>query len=937
MATDSVPQSGISTRDLGKTGIRGLFARAFGCSHAPEEVIDSVGHALFGETRELGRYQLGELLGSGGFGVVRAAFDPVLRRDVAIKLLRRKHATGSRGVATSLAREARSLARVRHPNVVEVFDVGLSGDTVFIVMQLVRGVPLSSWLAHRPARPIAEIVAAFREAGRGLEAIHAGGLLHRDFKPGNVLVGDGTVKIVDFGLAELLSEHEDVTTGDELDSTTDERPWLGAGTPLYMPPEQHQGRRLDPRADVYAFSLALLEALLGAFPFAYRSLAGLVREKLAERHVDPHDVVGLPPAMARAIAWGLRADPRKRCPSMHALLAALDERRDRRGPARTLAGLGAAAVLLLGTVPASGSAPCEPDTAAVAGDESPWSTRRRELARTLGAAGPVEDAIVARMDDWGGRWVAAQTSVCDGAIEERPLVRACLDRELAEFVAGLDALPSDHPQALALLGEARDPSHCLVPGEEAPVPPELDEHIRRARVHARTRELDALTDDVAAIGDGLDGGDPRLEASLEHWRSLVARHRQDLSGERMHLERSHALARAARSDELAYRTALQLAASYAVIALDDEQARHWLRAADATAPLELGAMTRARRLHVDLRIALRAGEYDRMAELGETALAELEAAGLLRTPIAVEIRNAVIEGEVARGRFDGLEPRARAALDAALELRGPDAYEVAHARVALGRLLASTDRLDEAARELELAKTFLVASGESMLIGQVHNTLAHIAAARRDLPAAIESYRAAIAAFPAEVSADRGLTLMNLAAAEIFAGRIDDGEAHLDRAAIELEDALDERHPWRAHLAGERAGIAVHRKAWPEAAALAEQAAHGFARHYGESNWMAADMWITVAHARLATGDATEALAALAQADRSEGAPESMLVTLELLRARVLAALGRLAAAREALAHAERRLPTLDVAAREGLDDDLRDARRDLGVHVRIP
>jgi predicted Ser/Thr protein kinase/tetratricopeptide (TPR) repeat protein len=203
----------------------------------------SVAASLFGtNTLGLGRFRVLERLGAGGMGVVYAAYDPDLDRGVAIKLVR---IDGDREVALA---EGKALARLSHPNVVPVFDVGREGDHIYIVMELVRGTTLRAW---SKARSRAEVLAAYLEAGQGLAAAHAAGLVHRDFKPDNVLVGsDRRIRVVDFGLAcAAASDH----TGDE------PQPW--AGTPRYMAPEQAAGAAVTPAADQYSFCQALAEAL----------------------------------------------------------------------------------------------------------------------------------------------------------------------------------------------------------------------------------------------------------------------------------------------------------------------------------------------------------------------------------------------------------------------------------------------------------------------------------------------------------------------------------------------------------------------------------------------------------------------------------------------------------------------------------------------------
>ncbi|HWB81461.1 MAG TPA: serine/threonine-protein kinase, partial [Nannocystaceae bacterium] len=160
----------------------------------PEEPEQEAWHAR-GE--RFGRYVLLDPIGSGGMGMVYAAYDPELDRRVALKLLRRSADDGSSLGRARLLREAQAMAKVSHPNVITVFDVGSLGDRVFVAMELIVGKDLRAWLGER-ARKLDEVLAVFVQAGRGLAAAHAAGLIHRDFKPGNVLVGDdGVVRVAD--------------------------------------------------------------------------------------------------------------------------------------------------------------------------------------------------------------------------------------------------------------------------------------------------------------------------------------------------------------------------------------------------------------------------------------------------------------------------------------------------------------------------------------------------------------------------------------------------------------------------------------------------------------------------------------------------------------------------------------------------------------------
>jgi predicted Ser/Thr protein kinase len=273
---------------------------------------------------KVARYVIGETLGVGGMGIVYSARDPDLNRDIAIKILRPEFARAHPDATKRIIREAQAMARVSHPNVVSVFDVATVDDRVFVAMERVSGTNLRGWLA-RERRTLAEILETFTAAGRGLIAAHDAGMVHRDFKPDNVLVGDdGRVRVTDFGLAYDQTDEEDV----EINAESATRPI--AGTPAYMAPEQHTGGNLDARTDQFSFAVALYEALYGQRPFA-----GANREALAD--AVQHGAVQPPtpgthvPSSVRAILLrALAVTPGARFPTLSDLLKALARDRARR-------------------------------------------------------------------------------------------------------------------------------------------------------------------------------------------------------------------------------------------------------------------------------------------------------------------------------------------------------------------------------------------------------------------------------------------------------------------------------------------------------------------------------------------------------------------------------------------------------------------------------
>jgi serine/threonine protein kinase len=284
----------------------------------------------------VGRYQIQGRIGAGGMGVVYRAHDPELVRDVAVKLLN-TDATSTKDPATArarLVREARAMARLAHPNVLHVYDVGTTDDGVFIAMELVEGKSLGS-VCEGDRPPWRQILRYYVDAGRGLAAAHAAGVIHRDFKPENVLVGtDERVRVGDFGLAGGPAALERSTSQDsELDRDSGDLQVSGSltrtgallGTPKYMAPEQEAGGTASASSDQFSFCVALYEALYGRPPFAGSTVAEY-------RHEVRHGRVQDPPADSKVRGWihteivrGLAVDPTERHPALDPLLDRLEE------------------------------------------------------------------------------------------------------------------------------------------------------------------------------------------------------------------------------------------------------------------------------------------------------------------------------------------------------------------------------------------------------------------------------------------------------------------------------------------------------------------------------------------------------------------------------------------------------------------------------------
>ena len=297
------------------------------------------------------RYVLLQEIGAGGIGRVYSAYDPELDRRIAVKFL---HAYSADEQASArLLREAQAMAKLSHPNVVAVYDVGMLDRQVFIAMELVDGLPLSRWF-RAEKRSWSAVRDVMLEAGKGVVAAHEAGLVHRDFKPANVLVGsDGRVRVLDFGLARRVQAQRD---GEGLasasNSTLDARlTATGAimGTPAYMAPEQILGGDVGPAADQWAFCVALYEGLFGRRPFSGEDTVGLCRAITEGEPAPPPGGQALPSWLVRACMRGLAKQPRDRFASMQALLDALQHDRTRRRRSW-------AALALVGVLSAGGAA-----------------------------------------------------------------------------------------------------------------------------------------------------------------------------------------------------------------------------------------------------------------------------------------------------------------------------------------------------------------------------------------------------------------------------------------------------------------------------------------------------------------------------------------------------------------------------------------------------
>ena len=424
----------------------------------------------------IGRYLILRQLGEGGMGIVYAAFDPELDRKIALKVLRpARRAAGGSVAQVRMLREAQAMARISHPNVVAVHDVGAHGDEIFIAMELVEGGTLTDWVEAKP-RKLDELLRIFLEAGRGLAAAHHAGLVHRDFKPENVLVGgDGRVRVTDFGLArldELSPLGAGVRPASSLSSPALTQDGAIVGTPLFMSPEQAQGKIPDARSDQYGFCSSLYWAIYGKpapSPFSDSSdrmpTVSLTRDSAdgssdeastgeppsapgAPRPVQLPREPKLPSNVRRALLRGLSWDAASRYPSMDELLADLSPSRSgARWGTLALGALATAVVagLVLVRVERRSAELCtgaERRLAGVWDDAARGAVRGSFAAADATAGAEAATRVAAILDAYAKGWTATHMDACEatrlrGEQTESilSLRMICLDRRLHQLGA----------------------------------------------------------------------------------------------------------------------------------------------------------------------------------------------------------------------------------------------------------------------------------------------------------------------------------------------------------------------------------------------------------------------------------------------------------------------------------------------------------------------
>jgi tetratricopeptide (TPR) repeat protein len=742
----------------------------------------------------VGRYVLLRRVGEGGMGVVFAAYDPDLDRQVALKLLK-PGAVEDAEARALLVREAQALARLSHPNVVTVHDVGQDGDTVFLAMELVQGRTLRHWLAQAP-RTWREVLERFLPAGRGLAAAHAAGLVHRDFKPDNVLLGDdGQVRVTDFGLAHAGPASKappEPLAGDDARPLSppggESAPGVRRGTPAYMSPEQWRGLRVDARGDQFSFCVALYEALFGQRPFPEATTQEHAQALLEGRMLPLARGARVPGAVRRAVLRGLATEPASRHPSLDALLARLESALRARRWTWALSALtaGVVASAAAGFLLAGGGAPpvC---TGFEARLEGTWdAARRARLEQRFhqgGLPAPEEafQSTARALDAYAGALVAQERQSCEDTHVRRAqserlmdLRAACLDGRRKALQGLVELLEGGEREALLRAPEAARELPSLAACADrtvlARVEPLPEAPEARARLRTLGGELDVLRARSAAGFH--ERVLPRLEQVVEELRRL--NHRPTLA------------------------RALNLMGEVQGIAGRFDVARELLeeavRVAEAGHDDETAARAWNRLLHTESHGLGLVKEAQRTARMAEAALARLGPEGSPEVAAELRLFHGALcyrQGEYARALEDA--EQALALLEWG---RGPQDVALAEALSGMGMALNALGRYAEAERHYARALALVEAA-----YGHEHpqravqlNNLATALRLRGRVAEAVARHGEALSLAERHLGLEHpGTSMMrvNLGDALAKQGRLEEALPHYERALASLRGGGD--------------------------------------------------------------------------------------------------------------------------------------------------
>lgn len=700
-----------------------------------------------------GRYRLEHREGAGTMGVVYRAWDPRLARPVAVKVLNAQWARRP-SARFRLAREARALAQLSDVNVLPIYDVGPYRDGLFIAMEFVDGLTLDAWYETRSRD---EIVSMFIRAGRGLAAAHEADLIHRDFKPTNVLIGaDQRPRVADFGLVATAGDKS--TTADEVDDLerTAKLTRVGSlvGTPRYMAPEQLRGEPAVTASDQFAFCVSLYEALYGRPPFVGTTPRSLIASIL-EGPAAPDARMGDRRLFA-LLAKGMQSEPRARHESLRHLVEALERTQRRRRP--RIVAMTAAAVVTLGCI-ATGIAwnedPCRADSSLLQGQGLALAQIDRRLRERESAH--LASSVSQEVSAYAKSWSSVYTPSCrrtqeSGAVSSASL--ECLETRRIDFEQSLSMLSRHDTSArtaLSILGEVGDPRSCIAPpatARETGYLPGL-----RLRIHRGRETLSGVH--ILYTAGRVEEAWKKLEEAWPHLVSLpvpslqiraaLLRGTLQSSGGRPEagvatLEGAFSGAMRHGLDTLALRSATRLMLIHINELQDVDGALHWDEEAGVLAQRPGSRLARAGYYKEHARILLSQRKLDDALEAAERGLDLASSAGR-HASIMLPSFHALLGGLHLHRQHPG---RARfhyeQLLDGYVEQFGSDHPNIASAYLGLAQSALAEADYEETEILVGLAEATLAEhfAHDSWQMGTLHSTRARLETERGNFDAALE-------------------------------------------------------------------------------------------------------------------------------------------------------------------------------------------------------
>jgi tetratricopeptide (TPR) repeat protein len=835
-----------------------------------------------GSAKTIGRYMVLSRIGAGGMGQVYAAYDPKLDRRVALKLL---HPSGTSIDRSRLAREAKALARLSHPNVVTVHEVDEQDGRLLIAMEYVQGTTLKEWIHRNPPNETREHLSTaldlLIQAGRGLQEAHSRGLVHRDFKPANVLVGaDGRVRVADFGLARVVAgvaaeaTRDDEESGTFASSSRDSGRALQqnvtetghvAGTPAYMAPEQFDGAAADAKVDQFGYCVTAWEVLLGVRPFAKPE-----DSKGRFGPISRPEGIAVPGRVEEALRKGLAIRPTRRHADLGPLLGALQDAaralegrvvQPRRRMIMTLMGglilVGGSVLGGRGLYRARLEAGCVSEGNAIdeVWNDDARASVRQGLAAVGGTFAPtVAEKVTPWIDEHAESWREHATLACmNTKVHERwepdwlEKAQWCLEDRRLEFeglVAELADADATFAKEAVQAAAGLSPSvSCVDEGALAGLP-ELPGAAMRGEAR-EIRTLLARARTLHTVGE--------YEAGLEVVRQAETRARalgwiplraRALALEALLLGKMEALSEAegacidafalavrSGSWRLAASAANRLAFNVGSMQARGAEGKLWATFASIAVQRggDLGGLEQAVSLNVLGAIAVSEGRYGDAGSMFEQALRIRERALSGQHPDVVSLLANVAGAYEGQGRLQEAKSANLRVLRLHEATLGEAHPETARARVALARVLVQTGdytdaklHFSRAARDLEDAL-----GPEHVGLDDVFEGLGAVYSYEGDTEGAIRLYRRLVEVRERVLRPNHpkvAMSLANLASALQRSGAVEDAQPQYERAVHILEEAVGTEHPSFGGVLGALANNYRLQGKFTEARPLLEQA-----------------------------------------------------------------------------------------------------------------